>query len=184
MLRLFLLVILTSAPCFSFQAGPDLQAAERMQAAFAKAEADAFHPGDEKLECDALEEEMVDSASNPEVQAYVEKAGAWANKEKEAMKPTKGRVAIQMAVSIFSSLVPGGDWAAIMAGRAQAPMQQAQTAQRLQEHMQLMNEMVPIMPYLMRGQRVIKLAKGRGCEWAKDVNTGDADTTSTKKDKN
>jgi hypothetical protein len=183
MLRLSLLVILTCARCFAFQAGPDLQGAEKMQAAFEKAQADANRPGDEKLDCDALKQEMIENASRPEVQAYVEKSGAWAQKEKEAMKPTKGRVAVQAAFSMFSSLAPGGDWAAVMAAKAQAPMQQAQTAQRLQEHTQMMNEMIPIMPYMMRGQRVTELAKGRGCEWTEDVNTGDAAQPSTTKDK-
>lgn len=181
MLRLSLLVILTCVPCFGFQAGVDLQAAERMQAAFEKAQADSVRLGDEKLDCDALKEEMIESASRPEVQAYIEKAGTWAKKEKEAMNPNKGRVAAQAAFSMFSSMVPGGDWAAVMAAKAQAPMQQAQTAQRLQEHMQMMNEMIPIMPYMMRGKRVAELAQGRNCEWAKDVNAGE--TAQPTKDK-
>jgi hypothetical protein len=184
MFRLSLLLTLTCVNCFAFQAGPDLQAAERMQAAFQKAQADSIRPGDEKLDCDALKEEMIENASKPEVQAYVEKSGAWAKKEKDAMKPGKGRVAVQTAVSVFSSVVPGGDWAGIMAAKAQAPMQQAQTMQRLQEHMQMMNEMIPIMPYMMRGQRVVDLAKMRSCDWAKDANTGNTDPAATPKDKN
>jgi hypothetical protein len=184
MFRLSLLLTLTCVNCFAFQAGPDLQAAERMQAAFEKAQADSIRPGDEKLDCDALKEEMIENASKPEVQAYVEKSGAWAKKEKDAMKPGKGRVAVQTAVSVFSSVVPGGDWAGIMAAKAQAPMQQAQTMQRLQEHMQMMNEMIPIMPYMMRGQRVVDLAKMRSCDWAKDANTGNTDPAATPKDKN
>lgn len=183
MLRLSLLVILTCARCFAFQAGPDPQSAERMQAAFEKAQADAIRPGDQKLDCDTLKEELIDNVSKPEVQAYIEKAGTWAKKEKEAMKPNKGRLAAQTAFSMFSSLAPGGDWAAVMAAKAQAPMQQAQTMERLQQHMQMMNEMIPIMPYMMRGQRVIELAKGRGCEWTKDVNSGQAEDSAAKEKK-
>jgi hypothetical protein len=169
MFRLSLLVTLTCVYCLAFQDGPDLHSADQLQAAFQKAQVDAVRPGDEKLECDALKEEMIDNASKPEVQAYVQKSGAWAKKEQEAMKPGKGRVAVQTAVTVFSSVVPGGDWAAITTAQAQAPMQQAQTMQRLQEHMQMMNEMIPIMPYMMRGKRVIELAQGRSCEWAKDA---------------
>jgi hypothetical protein len=184
MFRLTLLVTLTCVYCLAFQAGPDLRSADQLQAAFEKAQADSIRPGDEKLDCDALKEEMIENASKPEVQAYVEKSGAWAKKEKDAMKPGKGRVAVQTAVSVFSSVVPGGDWAGIMAAKAQAPMQQAQTMQRLQEHMQMMNEMIPIMPYMMRGQRVVDLAKMRSCDWAKDANTGNTDPAATPKDKN
>jgi hypothetical protein len=157
MFRLSLLVTLTCVYCLAFQDGPDLHSADQLQAAFQKAQVDAVRPGDEKLECDALKEEMIDNASKP------------AKKEQEAMKPGKGRVAVQTAVTVFSSVVPGGDWAAITTAQAQAPMQQAQTKQRLQEHMQMMNEMIPIMPYMMSGKRVIELAQGRSCEWAKDA---------------
>lgn len=184
MFRLFLLVTLTCVQCLAFQAGPDLHSADQFQAEFEKAQADSVRPGDERLECDALKEEMIENASKPEVQAYIEKSGAWAKKEKDAMNPGKGRVAVQTAVSVFSSVVPGGDWAGIMAARAQGPMQQAQTMQRLQEHMQMMNEMIPIMPYMMRGKRVIELAHARSCEWAKDVNTGEMAQPTTPKDKN
>jgi hypothetical protein len=50
-----------------------------------------------------------------------------------------------------------------------APGAAAQAARNMQERMQQAQEMMGIMPYLMRGQRVIELAQARSCAWVRGV---------------
>jgi hypothetical protein len=146
-----------------------------------KAQADAIHPGDEKLDCNALQDELVTTVNKPEVQSYIQKSGAQAQKDQAASKVGGKRMLVQTAVTMFSSMAPGGDWAAIMSARAQAPVQRAQAQERLQQHIQQMNEMMTIMPDMMRGQRLIQLGQGRSCEWAQNANSGTDQATSEKK---
>ncbi|HZO00375.1 MAG TPA: hypothetical protein VFB93_04180 [Burkholderiales bacterium] len=47
-----------------------------------------------------------------------------------------------------------------------AQSQQIEAAQNIQQRMQQAQEMIGIMPQMMRGQRVIELAQARNCEWA------------------
>jgi hypothetical protein len=133
--------------------------------ALSKAQQEAIHRGDEKLDCPALEQQLIAAVTAPSVQAYVEKAGEQAQRDQAQAKPDPAKMTAQGALAAFSSLVPGGAWAGMMAGVAEMSGMQAQTAANLQQRVQQTNDMVKILPQLLRGQRVIELAQQRGCEW-------------------
>ena len=46
-----------------------------------------------------------------------------------------------------------------------AAQAQAEAAQNIQSRMQQAQEMIGILPHVMRGQRVIELAQARNCDW-------------------
>jgi hypothetical protein len=141
----------------------------QLQSAFAAAQAAAVRPGDEALSCEGLATELVASVKDPAVQSYVAKSGAAAKERLEAMNAAAGTVAAQGAITLFSSIVPGAGWAGHAAAVAQAEAQRAQAARNIQERMQQAQEMMGIMPQLMRGQRVIELAQARNCEWVREA---------------
>jgi len=140
-----------------------------LEAALASAQAAAVRPGDDSLGCDALERELVAAANDPALHAVVAKHGEAAKQQMEAMKTAQGRAATQAALTVFGSLVPGGDWAVVAAAMAQAPAQRADAAANVQMRMQQAREMMPLMPQLMRGQRVVELAQTRDCAWLRDA---------------
>ena len=136
-----------------------------MQAGLAAAQSAATRPGDESLSCPALEDELVATAKQPALQAYVAKSGAAAQAKQAAANEALARTGSESALTLFSAVVPGGDWAALARAVAQAPAQQAQTTADVQQRMQQAQEMMAVMPYLMRGQHVIELAQARNCAW-------------------
>ena len=138
---------------------------EELEAALAAAQAQAARPGDESLDCEALQGELVAAAKDPAVQAHVSKSGAVAQEKIAAMNRASALVAAQAALTIFSAMVPGGAWLGQAAASAQLPAQQAQAAQNLEQSVEQAREMMTIMPQIMRGQRVIELAQARACDW-------------------
>ena len=139
-----------------------------MQSSLAAAEAAANRPGDESLGCEALQAELVANAKDPAVQSYVAKSGAIAQDKLAAMNAAAG-MGTQAAMTIMSSVVPGGAWAGYGASVAQAEAGKAQAARNMQQQMQLAQAMMTIMPQMMRAQRVIELAQRRDCQWLKDA---------------
>jgi hypothetical protein len=164
MLRLFALVVfLTGMPASAAQTPrPNLG---ELEATLAAAQAAANRPGDASLNCDALQSELVETANQPAVQSYVARSGAAVQERAAASSAAAASVATQMALTLFSSIVPGGAWVGFGANVAQAEAQRAQSAINIQQHMQQAQEMMAIMPQLMRGQRVIELAQARNCGW-------------------
>jgi hypothetical protein len=142
---------------------------DQLQETYAAAEAAAVRPGDENLDCDALATELVAVAKDSAVQAYIVKAGAAAQKQYDAMNAAAAAMAAQSAFSLFSSIVPGGGWAGHSAAVAQAEAQKLQAARNIQERMQQAQEMMSIMPQMMRGNRVIQLAQARDCVWLREA---------------
>jgi len=140
---------------------------DQLQSTYESAQAAAIRPGDEALTCEALESELVASVKQPAVQSYVAKSGAAAQERMAAMNQAPPGAAAQAALTVFSSIVPGGAWAGMAAGAAQGQAAQAQATRNMQERMQQAQEMMGIMPYLMRGQRVIELAQARSCAWVR-----------------
>ena len=74
-----------------------------------------------------------------------------------------------LASSIASMFVPG---LGMFTGRAQAAAAQAQAAQasveaarNVQQMEERMNDMMTILPQMMRGQRLMELAQARKCDW-------------------
>jgi hypothetical protein len=85
------------------------------------------------------------------------------------MNSAAAGIAAQSAITIMSSVVPGGAWAGHAANVAQAQAGQAQAARNMQQQMQQAQEMMTIMPQLMRGQRVMDLAQQKDCKWLRDA---------------
>jgi len=136
-----------------------------MQSMMEAAQAGAKKPGDASLSCEALESELVATAQQPALQSYIAKSGAAAQDKLKAMNSAPNRMAAQGALTLFSSIVPGGAWAGHTAAVTQAQAQRAQAAQNIQQRMQQAQEMMSIMPQMMRGQHLIELAQARNCSW-------------------
>lgn len=153
----FMLVIVALEPAHAEVNSMELAAA--MQAA----QAQAVRPGDESLKCDALENELTTLASDPVLQAHVQASGAAAQQQAAVSRgKSKGASA---AMTLFGSIVPGADMAGLAASAGQAKTQQGQAAANMQAQMQQMQSMMPTLPLMMRGQRVIELAQARKCDW-------------------
>lgn len=164
MLRGFVLILLVAGISAPVRAQQAESMYSELQTAMEAAEAQAKRPGDEKLSCETLESELVAVANQPAVQSYVAKSGAAAQEQMKAINKASN-TASQRALTIFSSVVPGGAWAGLAAGMAQGTAQQAQTAANVQQRMAQAKETIGIMPHIMRGQRLIELAQARKCAW-------------------
>ena len=140
-----------------------------LQSSLSAAEAAANRPGDDALGCDALQIELVASAKDPAVQAFVAKSGAIAQEKMAAMNAAAAGMGTQMAMTIMSSIAPGGGWGGYGANVAQAEAAKAQAGRNMQQQMQLAQDMMTIMPQMMRGQRVIELAQRRDCAWLREA---------------
>jgi hypothetical protein len=135
-----------------------------LQTAMAAAQAKSIHPGDEAMTCGALEKEFVANVTDSTVQTLVAKQGAEAQKQQKEVA-AKGQITSQAAMTMFSAFAPAGGWASLAAAEGQASTAQAQTAENLQKRMQQMNDLVSIMPKLMRAQRLLQLSMARNCTW-------------------
>ena len=136
-----------------------------LQSSLAAAEAAANRPGDDQLGCDALQSELVASAKDPAVQSFVARSGAIAQEKMAAIAAAGAGMGAGAAITIMSSIVPGGAWAGYGTGVAQAEAAKVRAGRNLQQQMQLAQDMMTIMPQMMRGQRVIELALRRDCAW-------------------
>lgn len=132
-------------------------------AAMQAAQVQAVRPGDEALDCAALENELTSLTSDPALQAQAEASGAAARQRAATASGQSAGAAA--AMTLFSSMVPGGDMLGLAASAAQAQGQQAQAAATMQSHMQQMQSMMATLPLMMRGQRVVELAQARKCDW-------------------
>jgi hypothetical protein len=139
----------------------------RMETAMADAQAQASRPGDEALSCEALEAEMIAVTQDPAFQARVAENGVWAQGQIDQMNGLAGRARAQMGMSmilgIASAFIPGGGYGQMIAQRAIAAGQQAQTQQNMAQMMHMAEGMIPLMPQMFRGQRVYELAQAKQC---------------------
>ena len=154
---------------------PVQQAAGDMQAAMDSAQANAKHPGDEAMSCEALQDELVATMQDPAVQGIIAKQGAYAQEQQAKLKaaqeahgsgPSKGEIAAQMAMGFASGFVPGVGAGNMAAQAAQTQAMASQAAANQAAMAERMREMATIMPQMMRGQRLIELAQKRKCDWA------------------
>jgi len=169
-----LLVAIAAPPVFGQNA---MQQSQKMQAAMADAQRKAIKKGDDRLSCDALLNELIAVTQDPAMQAAATKMGAWSKEKQDALNAkaaaAKGEMAIGMTMGLMSGLVsafvPGlgaiTGGAGMAAQQAQAARQQAEAARNVQTIAEMGNMMMPILPNLMRGERVITLAQERNCEW-------------------
>lgn len=168
MLRLFVLIAFLSGISALASAQTSGSTYGELQSSLEAAQAGAIRAGDESLSCEALESELVATVKQPAVQSYVAKSGAAAQERAAALNTGPSLTATRSALTLFSSIVPGGAWAGHAAGAAQAQAQQAQATSNIQQRMQQAQEIMGIIPYLMRGQRVIELAQARNCAWLRE----------------
>lgn len=147
-------------------------AAERLQAAQTQGEADAIRPGDDDLGCEQLEAEIASISTSPEMQAFTTESGDYAQGQQERMNEARNRAVGQagmgMVMGFASSFIPGLGMAQGLAMQAQMSAMQAQGERDQLEAAARIDRMTPVMPMMMRGQRVYDLAQARECAFTQE----------------
>jgi hypothetical protein len=154
------------------QVPPGAQDYEAMAKAMEKAQAEANKPGDEKLTCDQLQQQLVAIAQDPAYLAYVQAAGVAAQKDMAQMQVPASEIAAKTAATMAASMVPGAAMGQMMASAAENQAKAAQSAARVQSRMDQGQQMMAFMPMLMRGQRLVELAAVRKCDWIAGLGAG------------
>lgn len=139
----------------------ELQEMQQMQAVMIDAQVKAVRRGDEAMNCQAIEKELLTSMNDPALQAYAAKAAATAEKELTALDKPKAPMTPQAAAALAAGLTP--DLASLLTG---SPTQPLTPAQQLQYQAAYMKQLTAIMPQLMRSQRLVQLAFVKQCGWA------------------
>jgi len=80
---------------------------EAMAKSMEKAQAEANKPGDERLTCDQLQQQLVAIAQDPAYLAYVQAAGIQAQKDMAQMQVPQSEIAAKTAATMAASMVPG-----------------------------------------------------------------------------
>jgi hypothetical protein len=142
---------------------------EAMMKSMERAQAEANQPGDERLTCDKLQQQLVAIAQDPAFQAYVKAAGVAAQQDMAQMQAAQSEIAAKSAATMVASMVPGAAMGHMMANAAENQAKAAQSAARMQTRMADAQQMMAFMPKLMRGQRLIELATVQKCEWVAGV---------------
>lgn len=154
-------------------AAPGTQDPQGLMVAYQAAQAAAHRPGDEKLNCEALQAQFTEVMNDPTIKAKVETAGAAAQRDMAAMEAAKeaqqAQIAAGTAATAAASMLPGGQWAALGTAVAQAEAAKAGVAGRMQAHAALAQSTFETMPKVMRGQRLIELAAAKKCDWVEGV---------------
>jgi hypothetical protein len=145
----------------------------KLQTAMVAAQAAAVKPGDEALPCEALHKELVSTMTDPAIQAYAAKTNTAYAKELETLQQKKTPMTPEAAATLAAALMPSAGMAGmppmpqVTPGQTMTPqqMQQMMLAQQ-QASIAYMNQLAPIMPALMRSQRVSMLGVTKNCTWA------------------
>lgn len=144
-----------------------------MEQAMADAQAQAIRPGDEQLSCEQLEAEMVATMQDPAVQATIAAQGADAQNQMDRMNAARDQMRAQMGVSMFmglaSAFIPGAGYAQMIQQQAMANQSRGMAGQHMAEMNAMAERMTPIMPQMMRGQRVYELAQARACAFVQQT---------------
>jgi hypothetical protein len=132
---------------------------QELMVAMTAAQAKANRPGDDAMTCPAIEKELLTSVNDPAIQTYAAKAAGIAEKQAIAATGSKAPTTAQGALALLGGLGAGdalsGGMAAPLAGVAQ------------------MKALLPIMPQMMRAQRLVGLAAMRSCPWIFGAYAGD-----------
>ena len=142
---------------------------QSMMKAMQAAEAAASRPGDEKLDCDELQKEFTAATTDRALNAHVQTAGASAQADMAAIEAAQAKIPAQTAATAAAALVPGASAPVVAAQTADAEAQKAQAAGRMQSRVQQAQDLSALMPTIMRGERLLQLATGKKCDWAKDA---------------
>jgi hypothetical protein len=146
----------------------------KFQTAMVAAQTAAVKPGDEALPCEALQKELVSTMQDPAILAYAAKTNAAYAKQLEAQQQKKTPMAPQAAAAMAAALAPGAAMAgtpmpSVVPGQPMTPQQMQQViAAQQQASIAYMNQLTPIMPALVRSQRVTMLGMTKNCTWATD----------------
>ena len=141
---------------------PELMAQQQadmmnFQAAMMKAQAGAVRPGDEAASCPALDKEMVAVMNDPAMKAYAAKTNPVPlGKSPGAMTPAA-------AAALAKTLTPDAALTG-MPGMTGMPTQ-AQIAMSQKLMVDQMKHVTPVLPALMRSQRLMMLAAVKQCKW-------------------
>jgi len=146
----------------------------KLQTTMIAAQQAAIKPGDDALPCAALDKELVSTMNSPAIQAYAAKTNAAYAQEIAAQQQKKTPMAPQAAAAMAAALAtPGPGMTGLAAmppvvpGQAMTPQQmQAAIAAQQQATIAYMNQIAPLMPALMRSQRITMLAMTKNCTWA------------------
>jgi hypothetical protein len=154
------LALSLAAPVAAAQNYDEMAAFDR---ALDDAIAQASRPGDERLSCDQLQAEIVATMQDPAVQTAVAENGAQAQQQLDLMNAAQGAMRAQIGVSLFmglaSAFIPGmGYLQPLMEAR-----QERQRQETMERAAQMLERMLPIMPQMMRGQRLYELAQAQQC---------------------
>jgi hypothetical protein len=148
------------------QAGME-QSADDFMAAQAAAQAAAIKPGDEALSCDQLQVEMQAITTDPRMQAATASMGANAQAQMDKAKAAQAAAVTTgiagAAVGIAGSFIPGAGFFTQGAMMAQQAAMSAQMNEANRDRTKMMNDMSGMMPFMMRGQRVMDLANAKKC---------------------
>jgi hypothetical protein len=151
--------------------GPAAAAADmqKLQTAMMAAQAAAMRPGDEALGCAALQKELVSTMNDPAIQGYAAKTNA-AYARELAARDKKAPMTADMAAALAATLAPGAAMTGLspmpVPGQQMTPQQMQRAVEAQQLTIAYMNQLAPIMPALMRSQRVGMLATVKSCAWA------------------
>jgi len=145
----------------------------RLQTTMIAAQQAAIKAGDEALPCEALDKELVSTMTSPAIQAYASQANPAFAQQIAAQQQKKTPMAAQAAAAMATALA-GGAGMTGMAAMPQVTPGQPMTPQQMQAAMQAqqqasiayMNQLAPLMPAIMRSQRITMLAMAKNCTWA------------------
>jgi hypothetical protein len=154
---------------------------QELMTAMAAAQVKSIRPGDEALSCPAIEKELVGSMNDPALQAYAARAAGLPPATRTAPAEATAAATAQGAAALLGMLGaggppgmpgPGAGLPVVPGGvplnavqQAQAAQQQALALQALQDPAAQLKLMVPILPQMMRAQRLVGLAVARSCPW-------------------
>lgn len=168
-MRAFLLcsALSLSLVCAPVASAQDFAAMANLEQSMADAQAQAARPGDEQLTCEQLQEEMVTTMQDPAVQSAIAANGADAQAQMDRANEARGQMRAQMATGLFmglaSAFIPGMGYAQMATQQMQAAQMQRQQQQNMAQMAVMLERMTPIMPQMMRGQRVYELAQAQQC---------------------
>jgi hypothetical protein len=155
------------------------QQMQKMQLAMADAQAKASRPGDTRMSCAEMQQELEGQMRQPAVRAAAAANGAIAKEKLDELDKAKSeasaQVATQMASNLFmgfaSAFMPG---MGMITGRAQQAQMQAKAAQdqakaqqNAQDIAKMADSMIAILPQMMRGNHMMELAQAKNCDWIK-----------------
>ena len=155
------------------------QQMQKMQLAMADAQAKASRPGDNRMSCAEMQQELEGQMRQPAVRAAAAANGAIAQEKLDeldkARSEASAQVATQMASNLFmgfaSAFMPG---MGMITGRGQQAQMQAKAAQdqakaqqNAQDMAKMADNMIAILPQMMRGNHMMELAQAKNCEWMK-----------------